>query len=181
MLYRRFRQIQRMGLGVAIASLPLTAQALTVANGTVFFEQSPTLEKAVTDFKNTHNRFARYTFVVNVPDNAGEALQRLTLQQTEGVDAIDFRLRRTRAFDQQRQQIPVRTTVTQDETLVIDFAEAIQPGSTVTLTLRPERNPQRGGVYLFGVTAFPEGAKPHGQFLGYGRLHFFQTGGRGRS
>lgn len=33
------------------------------------------------------------------------------------------------------------------------------------------------GVYLFGVTAFPAGEKSHGQFIGFGRLHFYNDGG----
>jgi len=36
------------------------------------------------------------------------------------------------------------------------------------------RNPCYGGAYLFGLTAFPQGEVPHGQFLGYGRIHFYQ-------
>nr|WP_199755917.1 DUF2808 domain-containing protein [Chroococcidiopsis cubana] len=47
----------------------------------------------------------------------------------------------------------------------------MSPGTTVTVALRAKRNPS-GGIYLFGVTAFPTGEKSSGQFLGYGRLHF---------
>ena len=39
--------------------------------------------------------------------------------------------------------------------------------------LRPVRNPRYDGVYLFGVTAFPQGDRPNSQFLGYGRLSFY--------
>ncbi|HEY9294790.1 MAG TPA: DUF2808 domain-containing protein [Phormidium sp.] len=41
------------------------------------------------------------------------------------------------------------------------------------MALDPVRNPCFSGVYLFGVTAFPQGEKAHGQFLGFGRFHFY--------
>ena len=53
----------------------------------------------------------------------------------------------------------------------IAFDPPVSPGTTVTVALRAKRNPS-GGVYLFGVTAFPAGERSWGQFLGYGRLHF---------
>jgi hypothetical protein len=57
----------------------------------------------------------------------------------------------------------------------VTFDPPIAPGQTVTVGLRPVRNPNVGGVYLFGVTAFPAGEKVHGQFLGFGRLQFYEA------
>lgn len=54
----------------------------------------------------------------------------------------------------------------------MSFDPPVPPATTVTLRLRPERNPRISGIYLFGVTAYPTAAK-RGQFLGYGRLHFY--------
>jgi hypothetical protein len=54
-------------------------------------------------------------------------------------------------------------------TLVFD--PPISPGKTVTVALKAARNPLPGGIYLFGVTAFPPGENSSGLFLGYGRLH----------
>ncbi|MDZ4877634.1 MAG: hypothetical protein CLLPBCKN_007069 [Chroococcidiopsis cubana SAG 39.79] len=54
---------------------------------------------------------------------------------------------------------------------MIAFDPPVSPGTTVTVALRAESNPD-GGIYLFGVTAFPAREKSSGQFLGYGRLHF---------
>jgi hypothetical protein len=34
-----------------------------------------------------------------------------------------------------------------------------------------KHNPIGGGVYLFGVTAYPMGDHSSGMFLGYGRFH----------
>jgi hypothetical protein len=49
----------------------------------------------------------------------------------------------------------------------------VPPGKTVTIAMKPVQNPTVSGVYLYGVTAYPAGAKSHGQFLGYGRLQFY--------
>ncbi len=37
--------------------------------------------------------------------------------------------------------------------------------------VKPKRNPQTVGVYLFGVTVYPEGEDSLGIYLGPGRLH----------
>jgi Protein of unknown function (DUF2808) len=58
----------------------------------------------------------------------------------------------------------------------VQFNPPVQPGRKVTIALSPQRNPAYSGVYLFGVTAFPTGEKSHGQFLGFGRLHFYDGG-----
>ena len=67
--------------------------------------------------------------------------------------------------------------VSQDEetgAITVIFANPIPPGTTFTVRLKPKRNPDLGGVYLFGVTAFPWGEKPDGLYLGAGRLQFYQ-------
>jgi len=54
-------------------------------------------------------------------------------------------------------------------------SEEIDFRSEVTIGVKPRRNPDFGGVYLFGVTAFPAGEKSRGLYLGAGRLHFFEN------
>jgi hypothetical protein len=64
----------------------------------------------------------------------------------------------------------------QTRAVTINFNPPIPPGQTVTVSLRPRQNPIFSGVYLFGITAYPQGEKAYGQFLGYGRLHFYNSG-----
>jgi hypothetical protein len=59
--------------------------------------------------------------------------------------------------------------------VVVVFDVPVEPGTMVTVALRPYQNPRYEGVYLFGVTAFPRGEKAFGQFLGYGRFHFYSN------
>ena len=56
------------------------------------------------------------------------------------------------------------------ETTVV-FDAPIEPGNTVTISVKPKRNPSRGGVYLFGVTAYPTGDNSQGMYLGSGRIY----------
>ena len=105
-------------------------------------------------------------------------LQRVTFAQTEGVDFVDFNLKRTRAYlGNRRRNVASLASVAVDEQGEVStyFDPPIQPGETVTIGLRPYHNPDTGGVYLFGVTAFPAGEKSYGQFLGFGRLHFYEN------
>lgn len=162
---------------------PLSAVEL---RGTTFFERPPSLVGATTTRDSVNASRPTYYFTIDVPDNAGEPLQQIAIAQhnNQGVTGnIQFDLEETRAFVGTRRQrgdaLPLQS-VSYDRdtrTLVIDFAPTVAPGQTVTIALKPRHNPRRGGVYLFGVTAFPEGSQPHGQFLGYGRLQFYERDG----
>ena len=154
----------------------MPAQSIQLKDGTTYFANVPRLEKARTTFDRARVFGATYFFTLNVPDDAGEPLQRVMFQQQEGVDRVTFNLKQTRAYaDEQRQQ-PLKIAnalVGKDDSVSILFDPPIQPGGKVMIGLRPHRNPGSSGVYLFGVTAFPQGEQAYGQFLGYGRLHFY--------
>jgi len=165
-------------LGI-FANFPQT-EAVQLSDGTVYFVQPPSLVGASTTFNDACVWSATYYFTVNLPENAGEPLQRVTINQYEGTEDIDFRLRETRAFEgtkrKKGENIPIQEVTRDDKTRTISvtFAPPIAPGKTVTIALDPVNNPCFGGIYLFGVTAFPPGEKVHGQFLGFGRLQFYQ-------
>ncbi|MGB3642285.1 MAG: DUF2808 domain-containing protein, partial [Rivularia sp. (in: cyanobacteria)] len=75
-----------------------------------------------------------------------------------------------------KQKLPLQITEKRDDkTVSLTFNPPVEPGKTITIALKQIRNPSSEGVYLFGVTAFPVGEKSHGQFLGYGRLHFYRN------
>lgn len=155
----------------------LLARGIQLADGTIYFAQPPDLVAATTTFRNP-GVWAKYYFTIRLPDNAGEPLQRVTLTQREGLEDIRFDLEDSYAFEGtrsdkgQRLKLGEVTRDRQTQTVSVTFDPPISPGKTVTLLLRPVHNPLRGGVYLFGVTAFPAGEKSKGQFLGFGRLEF---------
>ena len=166
------------GVGGVTAGI---AQAIQLRDGTVYFAHPPDLVEATTTFKGVNTWGATYYFTLNIPQNAGEPLQRVTIQQQEGGYDIRFDLEDSRAFEGTRSNKGARLTlgdVTREretQTVSVTFSPPVPPGKTVTIGLRPVRNPMFPGVYLFGVTAFPPGEKTHGQFLGFGRLHFYNS------
>lgn len=174
------QRVMRAGIGFAIAAAiswsHAPAQAVQLANGTVYFIQVPQLVKARTSYNDVRVWGATYYFTVAVPADAGEALQQVVIRQQEGFDRIVFKLPQTYAYtnDDRDQVVPIqRVTADTQNGIAVVFDPVIAPGQTVTVALRPVQNPWASGVYLFGVTAFPEGKKAHGQFLGYGRLQFY--------
>lgn len=155
------------------------SQAIQLQNGTVYFLEPPSLVKAETTYHEVNVWGATYYFTLNLPPNAGEPLQRVTINEYEGVDDVDFRLKHTSAVatapDKHKQKLQV-TDVTVDHktrTISLTFNPPVSPGENIEIALYPDQNPMTPGVYLFGVTAFPPGEKVHGQFLGYGRLQFY--------
>lgn len=156
------------------------AQGIQVADGTVYFAQVPQLVGAVTTSKAVGALAPTYRFTISLPADAGVPLQRVTLVQTEGVGTIRFNLPQTTAYvaKNRRLLLPLGNVSQDAQTRAINvsFEPAIAPGTTVAIALRPIQNPQVGGTYLFGITAYPQGEKAHGQFLGYGRLQFYQQG-----
>ncbi|MBD2593525.1 DUF2808 domain-containing protein [Nostoc spongiaeforme FACHB-130] len=178
----------RVLLGAAIASITLIkgyllpSYAIQLQDGTVYFAQPPRLVNAITTYKEIYAWGATYYFTISLPENAGEPLQRLAINQHEGVDNITFDLNDSVAFEGkpsgkgQKVALQTVTTDSKTRTVTLTFEPPVSPGKTITIGLKPWQNPRSSGVYLFGVTAFPTGEKSHGQFLGYGRLHFYNSG-----
>ncbi|MUL37370.1 DUF2808 domain-containing protein [Gloeocapsopsis dulcis] len=167
---------------------PQVTQAVQLRDGTVYFVQPPDLVAATTTVNGVSAWGATYYFTINIPKNADEPLQRVTITQRGGSDNVRFRLDDSRAFEGTRDRRGTQLTlgeVTRDctkcsargdrdtRTVNVTLDPPVAPGRTITIGLRPVRNPLFSGVYLFGVTAFPPGEKAHGQFLGFGRFHFY--------
>ncbi|MEM1366747.1 MAG: DUF2808 domain-containing protein [Cyanobacteria bacterium P01_H01_bin.15] len=151
-----------------------------LSDGTIAFEQSPRLENAYTTFSDVWMTGAKYYFTVSVPPDAGEPLNKIVIRQRGGVEDIDFRPDRTLAFlgtgRKKGEPLEIAKLNYDPERIAFDIelADAITPGETFTIGLRPVRNPRISGTYLFGVTVFPAGEKSQGLYLGPGRLTFYR-------
>ncbi|NER36792.1 MAG: DUF2808 domain-containing protein [Oscillatoria sp. SIO1A7] len=142
------------------------------------FETAPRLIRSAAS-SSTSNAPASYHFTVTVPENAGESLQAVKIVQQPGVQKIEFNMNRSQAFIGDSfaggPNLSLASTgglPSAKGEVTIVFDSPVPPGSTVTVSVRVKENPRFGGVYLFGVTAYPEGNNIDGHFLGYGRLHF---------
>lgn len=167
---------------ITTSALCLTApiaQPVQLADGMTYFVNPPRLVGAVTTHKSADAWTATYYFTLNIPANAGEPLQRVTIAQNPSPDRIRYLLPSTEAFEGSGwnggPQLPLKNVTQDPETAAVSvvFDPPVSPGKTITIALSPNRNPSLGGVYLFGVTAYPAGEKAYGQFLGYGRLTFY--------
>ncbi|PZO40080.1 MAG: hypothetical protein DCF19_12600 [Pseudanabaena frigida] len=160
------------------------AGAVQLRDGKTYFVQLPTFLEAETTINRTYAGGATYYFAIALPKNMGEPLQNLEIFQTEGFDTVDFILNDTVAYLQtpsgDRVAVNSKTELVPNQDrgkLTVTFDPPIpannELNSKLIVGLRPVRNPRYDGVYLFGVAASPQGDRPNSQFLGYGRLHFY--------
>ncbi|MFN5194322.1 MAG: DUF2808 domain-containing protein [Cyanobacteriota bacterium] len=121
-----------------------------------------------------------YYFTLELASDAGASLAGLTIQQVRGVDRqFGFNVAATRAFvgRPRREGRPVPTQVRFDpleRQFSVVFPEPVVPGTTVTVVIRPWRNPSQADTYLFQVTALPAGADPVASPVGFGTLRIYQ-------
>ena len=168
-----------LALSVSLWGTTVTpTPAVQLADGTVAFAHPPKLLDAITTFRAARAWGAKYYFTLFLPETAEETVQKITVNLRQGADKINYQLDKTIAAvgtaRDRTAEIAIADTSfdAETETVTVIFAEPISPGTTFTVGLRPERNPDLGGTYLFGVTAFPTGEKSQGIYLGSGRLQF---------
>lgn len=169
-----------LAIGAGLCSTPLFAtQALTQTEATVTSIQPPRLIAARTTYNEVQVRQATYYFTLEVPATAKE-LQQVTLTQTQGSENISFDENNSRAFEgtSKREGQPLESKVTSDRqnrTVTVTFAQPVPAGKIVTIGLKPERNPTYDGIYQFQVRTFPAAGQSKGQYVGTGRLQFYQN------
>ncbi|NEP12664.1 MAG: DUF2808 domain-containing protein [Symploca sp. SIO2C1] len=159
-----------------LSSLP--ANAVELGENKTFFDRSPRLTRVATS-TTTANIPATYQFTISLPEDAGEPLQAVTINQQENLENIKFDLNQSSAFIGNSfaggpaiSLANVGGSQSSDgNEVTVMFDEPVLPGSEVTVSLRAKRNPQAGGVYLFGVTAFSIGDNSPGLYLGSRDLH----------
>lgn len=161
----------------------MLASQLPLSNRQNFFAHPPTLIRTNALHTTAHTASA-YEFTISLPADAGAPLKAVTIVQDQNLETIKFSPRQSKAFSGKRYaagpEIPLaRIGGTQETpgTVMIVFDQPVQPGSTVTVAVEAQANPIWGGIYEFGVTAYPTDENGRGQFLGYGRISF--SGGDG--
>ncbi|AFZ45567.1 peptidase C14 caspase catalytic subunit p20 [Halothece sp. PCC 7418] len=142
------------------------------------FKESPHVLRARTTRNGIGARGAKHYFTFSLPANAGQGLQAVQIKQHRSTESIRYQLEDTIAFTGENrnsgQKLAIQETSLDEETqtVTITFTEPLMPGTTFTVGLIPKKNPNSSGVYLFGLTAIPEGDKPITLNLGVVRFHF---------
>ncbi|MCP9915614.1 DUF2808 domain-containing protein [Cyanobium sp. ATX 6F1] len=122
-----------------------------------------------------------YYITIDLPEKADASLGALQILQTRGVDrSFSFDERASRAFlglpRREGAKVPVVVRFDDNQRLFrIDFPEPVPPGSTLTVALRPYRNPSQPDSYMFQVTAFPAGPDPVASPVGFVTLSILQS------
>jgi len=170
-------------LFLAVASTQINvkeAQTVEFPDGMRAFESAVLLLDSYSTFNSVRTRQAIYYFDLELPKDAGESLQKIKIKQRTGGDEIQFKPERTKVYlgdhNDKQEQLGVGTNYDEESGIVeVKLNQPIPPGSKFTVGLKPKRNPDYAGVYLFGVTAFPSGNTARGLYLGAGRLHFYRN------
>ena len=165
------------GILIGVNSLSLQPiQAFELANGKRVFEGAPRLTRTANSFSSRSSPGATYQFTIEVPEHAGEALKAVQITQQESADTVVFKNDEHRAAEGENiagAAIPLLAIGGESEpgeTTVV-FDTPIEPGNTVTVAVKPQRNPSTGGYYLFGVTVYPTGNNSPGMYIGSGRVY----------
>ncbi|WP_169613838.1 DUF2808 domain-containing protein [Nodosilinea sp. P-1105] len=173
-------KVSALGVGILGTAAAMSVEAVTLPDGRVMFDRPPTLVEATTRDIHSGAR-GRYHFVIEVPENAGEALEAIVVTPRDHAKRINFTLDASTAQQgvayargPELSLASVGGVPENPHEVLLVFDQPVQPGETVTVTLRTAYNPW-GGVYLFGVTGYPAGENGVGQFLGYGRIHLYDT------
>lgn len=142
-----------------------------------FFDRVPRLVRAATDNQQTYISGATYEFTLSVPADAGAPLEAVTI--APDATTTEFDVSRSVAYVNGGRAATLASVggpqSTNSNAATIVFNPPIQPGQTVTIALKAQRNPDREGTQLFGITAYPAGESGVGQFLGFGRLTFYSN------
>lgn len=155
--------------GLALSSsLAFTPASQASANKLVF-DRVPRLVSASKTQPAAFINGGTYEFTLIVPRDAAP-LQAVTISQAANAYKIEFALDRSEVVANGTIIPTSRIGGTNSDDLTIAFDRPIQPGSTVTLSLPVRRNTGKGGIYLFGVTAYSTENAIDGLFLGYGRV-----------
>jgi hypothetical protein len=158
------------------------AKALDIGDGRAVFTKSPQLIRAAATNTSAGVGSSVYQFTVEVPQDAGEPLKALTIIQEPNPEQVEFDLSKSKAFigDNFSGGSPVAlasiggSKPMKDNSVTVVFDRPVAPGSKVTVSLRAKENPRFGGVYAFGVMAYPKGDRSTSLYLGSRSLAFSQ-------
>ena len=145
----------------------------------VAFRKAPRLLDIYTTFNTVRFRGATYYFDIVISQEGEVPLQKVEIEQRRGQDEIKYKLENTVAYlgtHRRKGDSLAIASVSQDEetkVITVEFANPLPPGTTFTVGLKPRRNPHFSGVYVFGVTAIPQGENPYGLYLGSRSLSFY--------
>ncbi|MGM3307119.1 DUF2808 domain-containing protein [Anabaena sp. WFMT] len=157
-----------IGTGICLLSVPAT-----------YGIQAKPLLTAETTYNQTSAWGATYNFTIKLPaSTANVPLKQVALTQIEGLETIDFDEKNSIAFVEtngQKEKLGVilAKDENQPQTLIVTFDQPVVAGKTITIGLKPFRNPTYEGIYQFRVQIVPSGQMTNNLVVGTARLQFY--------
>lgn len=158
------------------AVTPLPALEL---RGRSVFVRPPSDVELITDSSDVWSPGGEYSITIDIPAAAGAALARLTVQQISGVDwQFPFFVDQTRAFRgrprEAGESVPVQASFENStRRFTLEFRKPVEPGTTLTVVLKPWHNPSQADIYQFEVVAYPDGENPQASPVGVVNLRIY--------
>lgn len=164
-------------LGLSNLGLLENAVASRLPSGRVVFDQSPQLVQMVSLAPESAEQ-SLVQIVLTIPPDAGEPMEALLIRPRDGTASLSFAPDATTAFvgntAANMALVPLASvggnSLRPNDVLVV-FATPVAPNHQVRVLLTHQTDPPTG-TYELGVTAYPSGDNPVGQFLGYQFLQF---------
>ncbi|KOP27769.1 hypothetical protein AMR41_03070 [Hapalosiphon sp. MRB220] len=155
------------------------------ATYTLVLAQPPRLLSATTTYNQTSAWEATYYFTLTVPESASTPLRQLAFTQIQGLEGISFDSQHSFAFLGTRDRKGEKLGITlansdrQNRTVIVTFDQPVAAGKTITIGLKPLRNPAYDGVYQFQVQTLPTPTDKQttNQIIGTARLQFYGVAG----
>jgi hypothetical protein len=150
--------------------------ALEGLDGTIYFSETPELVDYESDSYSVE-------LSVVVPQEEEVPLQALIINQEQNPVDLDLNTSqidvvRGRSYDPEAETIPTQIKsmqVNNRQRIMLVFEEPVEPGTAVSVSMRPAISQELKNRYLFGVSALPEGDQPKEYFLGFARAQFPRT------
>ncbi len=138
-----------------------------------------TSQQPLIQFRSTsRQRAARPTYFFTVR-NPGQAppMKAVRIVQNRNLGTVRFKENSVKAFAGKRPQqnralalAPIGG-VSEPGAITVAFQKPVLPGETITIVVKPQKNPKASGRYQFGITAFTQPTDITGRLLGYGYLN----------
>ncbi len=181
---RQFLHWMSLGVitqGLIFGNLPVSlSQDFPYPPSSTFFTgQPPSFQGASAPYRGVYVPNVPYYFTVDLPANSIESLGKVAIKPQASPSTITFLLPQTQAFfgtpDQRSEAIALASTTQDPNTgeILIQFAQPVPPGNTVTVGILAAQNPAIEGVYQFTVKAFPTGQEAIAMTLGVGRIQIY--------
>ncbi|MGB5593760.1 MAG: DUF2808 domain-containing protein [Crocosphaera sp.] len=176
--------MNKLFLGISVSLISIFAGLYPAVLGQeiketrTYFSRSPRLLDVITTYRGARIGRPTYYYTIDLPNQSGEPLQTITINKRQGFEEIEYYPDKTVAFqgtpEHRGNPLTVEETTWDQttETMTITLDPPVSPGTIFTVGLKAKKNPEYGGIYLFGVTVFPPGNNPMDLYLGSGRLYF---------